>query len=57
MPGLSTVSGNIDCAKHMKLPGQHRYRRERIQVREMEGFRTTGHYYFVDHRERKARPS
>lgn len=42
MPGLLTVRGNVDCAEQIKLPGQHWHRRERIQVREMEGCRTTG---------------
>lgn len=42
MPGLLTLRGNVDCAEQIKLPGQHRHRRGRIQVREMEGCRTTG---------------
>lgn len=46
MPGLLTVRGNVDCAEQIKLPGQHRHRRERIQVREMEGCRPQGNHHF-----------
>lgn len=55
MPGLLIVRGKADCTGDRRLPGQHRYRHRRIQVGEMEGFRTTGKHHFVDHRERKAR--